>query len=248
MVKPVRLTPLTLLDAARELGSGRGELVALVGGGGKSTLLFALGDLHGTGTVLTTTTRMGPNQVGNTKLLCNPHPADLERALEEPDPVLVWKKVDGPKAIGVAPEAPAQWLSIADRVIVEADGARGNPAKAPAPHEPVIPDGATTVVAVMGADALDRVIEDQCHRPLRVAALVGCSPYQRLTPERAARLLLDPDGSRRHVAPGVRFSGVLTKVSETRQEVASQVAAELVRADPEINVLLVADIYEQQDQ
>ena len=112
----------------------------------------------------------------------------------------------------------------------------------------MIADGATAVVAVLGADALDRVIEDQCHRPLRVAALVGCSPYQRLTPERAARLLLDPDGSRRHVAPGVRFSVVLTKVSETRQEVASQVAAELVRADPEINVLLVADIYEQQDQ
>ena len=102
--------------------------------------------------------------------------------------------------------------------------------------------------AVMGADALDRVIEDQCHRPLRVAALVGCSPYQRLTPERAAHLLLDPDGSRRHVAPGVRFSVVLTKVSETRREVASQVVAELVRSDPDINVVVVADIYQQQDQ
>ena len=228
MVEPARLTPLTLLDAARELGVGRGELVALVGVCGKSTLLFALGDLYGPGTVLTTTTRMGSDQVGNTKLLCNPQPGDLERALEEPDPVLVWKKVDGSKAIGVAPEAPARWLSIADRVIVEADGARGNPAKAPAPHEPVIPDGATAVVAVMGADALDRVIEDQCHRPLRVAALVGCSPYERLPPARAARLLLAPDGSRRGVNRGVRFTVAITKVSKDNRTLVDRVVAKLV--------------------
>jgi hypothetical protein len=46
----------------------------------------------------------------------------------------------------------------------------------------------------------------------------------------------------------MRFSVVLTKVSETRREVASQVVTELARADPDINVVVVADIYQQQDQ
>ncbi len=241
------MTPLTLTGAARDLGVSPGEVVSLVGGGGKSSLLFALGDLHGSGTVLTTTTRMGTDQAGETHLLVRPETADLARALEGPEPVLVWDRVDGPKAIGVDPSIPASWLAHADRVIVEADGARGYPAKAPAPHEPVIANDTRTVVAVMGADALDMVIEDQCHRPLRVAALVGCSPYERLTPERAARLLLDSDGSRRGVNRDVRFTVAITKVSEDNRALVDRVVAELDRADPGVAIVLVADHHTRPD-
>ena len=247
MAEPNRLTPLTWTGAARDLGVAAGEVVSLVGGGGKSSLLFALGDLHGSGTVLTTTTRMGTDQAGETHLLVRPEPADLARALEGPEPVLVWDRVDGPKAIGVDPSIPASWLAHADRVIVEADGARGYPAKAPAPHEPVIANDTSTVVAVMGADALVRVIEDQCHRPLRVAALVGCSPYERLTPERAARLLLDSDGSRRGVNRDVRFTVAITKVSEDNRALVDRVVAELDRADPGVAIVLVADHHTRPD-
>lgn len=235
------LTPLTVIGAARKLEIARGEVVALVGGGGKSTLLFALADLHGPGTVLTTTTRMGTDEVGEANLLIQPETAELARALKGPEPVLVWDRVNGPKAIGVDPSVPASWLAYADRVVVEADGAQGRPAKAPAPHEPVIPDGTNCVVAVMGADALDRVIEDQCHRPLRVAALVGCSPYERLTPERAARLLLDSNGARRGVNSGVRFTVAITKVSEENRAAVEQVVADLNRVDPCAGIILVAD-------
>ena len=105
----------------------------------------------------------------------------------------------------------------------------------------MIANDTSTVVAVMGADALDRVIEDQCHRPLRVAALVGCSPYERLTPERAARLLLDSDGSRRGVGRGVRFTVAITKVSENNRALVDRVVAELDRADPGVGIVLVAD-------
>ena len=247
MAEPNRLTPLTWTGAARDLGVAAGEMVSLVGGGGKSSLLFALGDLHGSGTVLTATTRMGADQTGEAHLLVRPETADLARALEGPEPVLVWDRLDGPKAIGVDPSVPASWLAHADRVIVEADGARGHPAKAPAPHEPVIADDTSTVVAVMGADALDRVIEDQCHRPLRVAALVGCSPYERLTPERAARLLLDSNGSRRSVNRGVRFTVAITKVSEDNRALVDRVVAELDRADPSVGIVLVADHHTRPD-
>ena len=102
----------------------------------------------------------------------------------------------------------------------------------------MIPSRASTVLAIIGADALDRVIEDQCFRPMRVAAVAGCSPYQRLTPERAARVLASADGSRRGVDPTVRFAVVITKVAASNAALARETAAELAeRGVPTIRIL-----------
>ena len=86
-----------------------------------------------------------------------------------------------------------------DLVVVEADGARGKVVKAPADHEPVIPSSTTLLIVVIGADALDRVIEDVAHRPMLVAAVCGCGPYERLTVARAARLVTSSSGSRKGI-------------------------------------------------
>ena len=164
MVGKETIKPLGVNQAALNLKIKEGEIVALVGGGGKSTLLSALGDVHGKGTVLTTSTKMGSDQVGNATLLIRPSKEDLVSVLSGNLPVMIWDSVDGEKAFGVDPSLPESWLPEATRIIVEADGARRRPAKAPALYEPVLPSGVTTVIAVIGADAIDRVIEDQCQR------------------------------------------------------------------------------------
>jgi molybdenum cofactor cytidylyltransferase len=113
-----------------------------------------------------------------------------------------------------------------DHVVLEADGARRRNVKAPAPHEPVIPARTTHVIVVIGADALDRVIEDQAHRPMRVAAAAGCSPYDRLTADRAARLLTHPDlGGRKDVPTDAWFGVLISKVGPAEQRVADDLAA-----------------------
>jgi probable selenium-dependent hydroxylase accessory protein YqeC len=63
---------------------------------------------------------------------------------------------------GVPPEWPHQLIAAnaCDVVIVEADGARKLPFKAPADNEPVLPLGATTVIAVGGVDALGTPIAE----------------------------------------------------------------------------------------
>lgn len=73
---------------------------------------------------------------------------------------------------------------------------------APAPLDPQVPQDAVLVVVVVDAAALGRVIADRCDRPLRVAALAGCSPYQRLTVERAAAALCSRRGYRAAVPDG----------------------------------------------
>ena len=240
MVRKKQIESLEVSKAVENLEIKEGEIVALVGGGGKSTLLSALGEFHGRGTVLTTTTKMGSDQIGGANLLIRPSEKELSKALDKTSPLLIWDRIDGEKAFGVDPSLPESWLPKAVRVIVEADGARRHPAKAPAPYEPVLPLGVTTVIAVIGADAIDRVIEDQCHRPLRVAAVVNCSPYERLTPKRAAVLLLNSNGSKKGLEPEMRFVIAITKVSPENQDLVEQLVEELQNFDPEVEISLVA--------
>jgi molybdenum cofactor cytidylyltransferase len=59
-------------------------------------------------------------------------------------------------------------------IVIEADGSKMRPFKAPAEHEPVIPLAATHVVAVVGADALEAPLDEvHVHRPERVREILG---------------------------------------------------------------------------
>ena len=72
------------------------------------------------------------------------------------------------------------------------------------------------MISVIGADALGRVIADQCHRPLRVAAIAECEPYQRLTPASAAKVLLSQRGSLKELPHKSEMIIAVTKVSEEK--------------------------------
>jgi probable selenium-dependent hydroxylase accessory protein YqeC len=206
---------------------GSCPVIAVVGAGGKSTTVFALAALlheGGARVVVTTTTKMGVDQSGGLLTVG----ADLDgvrgavtaqgrcRIAVQPDP-------SSPKVVGPDPA----WLDelarsgIVDAIVIEADGARRRNVKAPAHYEPVLPGRCTHVVSVLSAQALDRVIEDQGHRPLRIAAAIGCSPYDRLTPERAAVLLCSDAGGRKDV--GARsWCGVVTQVDAATKDAAAR--------------------------
>lgn len=207
------MTPVAVSELASTLRPGAHELIALVGGGGKTTLLRALGRTLPGRVLLTCTTKMEADVVDESTLL-DPTDKELSRALASGSPVVVVGDELGAKVRGVAPEVVDAWFDLADHVVVEADGSRGLPCTAPAPHEPPMPTRATTVLAVIGADALGRVIADRCHRPLRVAAVAGCSPYERLTPALAATLLGSERGLRKHVPLTARFVVAITKVDD----------------------------------
>ncbi|MFW2332937.1 selenium cofactor biosynthesis protein YqeC [Ilumatobacter sp.] len=204
--------PIARDELAAALGLGSHELVSFVGGGGKTTGLFALGaQLAGT-VVLTTTTKMGRDRTDGHHLLIAPTDVELSDALRGSRTVLAWRADAGHKAIGVAPEVCDRWFDLADHVIVEADGSRQRPFTAPNPFEPVVPSRTTLLVACVGAGAFGRVIADRCHRPMRVAGVAGCSPYERLTPERLATVLSNDRGGRKGCPRHARFVVVLNQV------------------------------------
>ena len=211
-------------EIAEALGLGDHELVSLVGGGGKTTLLFALGtQLVGT-VVLTTTTKMGRDRTGGHEPLLAPTDDALLRTLAARRVALAWRATADHKALGVEPQVCDRWFGLVDHVVVEADGSRRMPFKAPLDYEPVVPSQTTTLVACVGAAALGVAIAEQCQRPERVAAIAGCSPVDLLTPQRLAAVLTSDRGSRKDSPPSARFAVVINQVQPTHMSFVDELA------------------------
>ena len=186
---------------AEALGLGRKEHVALVGGGGKTTLMFALAaELQRSGkrVISTTTTKVWEREATRAPrvVLAERDPGWRQRlraALDEAGHVFLGRDIlDTGKVEGIGPTLADElndWEI--DCLIVEADGAAGHPVKAPTGREPVIPASATKVVAVMGLDAIGRNLgPDVAFRLERVQELTGLKPGERLTPAALSRLFL----------------------------------------------------------
>lgn len=167
-----------------ELLEIRPGVTALIGSGGKTTLLYHLaGELCRRGTVaITTTTHIRkPDQY--------PFAATAEEAkklLEERGYVCIGTETEDGKL--TAPTF-AGWEQIADYVIVEADGAKMHPLKAHADYEPVIPDGCENVICVVGASGFGKPIVQAVHRSEIFAALAEVSEQKTATPELVAKVL-----------------------------------------------------------
>lgn len=210
-----------------------GELVAIVGGGGKTGLLFALAAALPGRVVVTTTTRIFAAQIALAPAVC--HAAELNRLdalLAAHRVCLVVGDVAGDKATGVDPALPAALLARpdVDSVLVEADGSRMRPFKAPAEHEPVIPNGVTMLVTVAGLDALEQPLDRAAHRPERVARLLNLPPDQmtidhRLSPSEAASVLTHPEGGLKGLPASARAAVFLNKAeTPARREAAAAIA------------------------
>ena len=174
------------MQIAPLLKIGRG-VTALIGGGGKTTLLYALAEeLRGRGRVIVCTSthiRM-PEQYP----LMTGDAEALRVALDKENVVCAGTPAEDGKL--TAPAASFEELSaLADYVLLEADGAKGLPLKAHAGHEPVIPANAQRVVLVVGADGFGKPIDKVCHRPALYAERAGAPIDAVVTPKIAARLI-----------------------------------------------------------
>ncbi len=164
----------------------RPGVTAIIGGGGKTTLLRILGEaLAREGRVLLcTSAKMRPFPD-----LPLARTAEELAALEDLRVVCAGRDVPGTGKL-TAPELPLAVLSERfDYVLVEADGSAGRPLKAHASHEPPIPPEAAWTICVVGASGFQRPIREAAHRPERYAALAGVQETALATPETEAAVL-----------------------------------------------------------
>lgn len=147
------------------------EIISLVGGGGKTTLMFALGrelSIRRKGILLTTTTKIwDPEPLDEFSLFLS---ARLERVKEWVKEnlgryrylLVAQDKLDNGKLQGIPPPWTPELFSIpgVSYIIIEADGAAGRPLKAPREGEPVIPAETTLLIPMVGIDALGKPLHE----------------------------------------------------------------------------------------
>ena len=228
---------------------GPREIVAIVGGGGKTTAMYRIaretaaagGRAVVCGTTLFTPP---PDRISHAIVLAD-DPETLMEAVTRilhSDDVVIASPGQGSKGrlLAVAPEVPAAFATIdgVSRVVVEADGSRGLAFKAPADHEPVIPPGATLVIAVAGMSALGRSLdEEHVHRPEQVAALTGARTGDPVNEEIMQAVLAHRFGGRKNVPTGCRFAVMLNQVDDANIDAARAIARGLVAKGVERVVL-----------
>lgn len=220
------------------LGLGPRELIAIVGAGGKTTIMGILAqELSSSGAkvITTTTTRMGADQV--TEPVCwSDEPVVVDQDLVPGEPLFVLAGAAGNKVTGLDKVAVNE-LSLgtkADYIIVEADGARSLSVKAPAGHEPAIPQLATTVIVVIGADALVHPLGVVAHRLEQITTLTGLTDDDVLTPDAAATIQLHRNGGLKSIPDKAKAVMVITKVTSQNQTAAEALAA-LLEQHPRVD-------------
>lgn len=207
------------------LGISVGDVVAFAGAGGKSgAILRVAAELADAGTtvLVVPTTKMTLGEVeGRGPLVVSEDPVGLVAAVKEAfskgDTTVVAgrARISKSRIDGVGPEVVGDLASIADVVLVEADGSRRRPIKGTAGHEPVIPPSATLVVAVGNVSALGSPVdEEHVHRPAVFSELTGVGPGQSITARAFARALAQ--GSLASIPENARASALITGVEPGR--------------------------------
>lgn len=174
------------MELAPLLGIQKG-VTAIIGSGGKTTLLRTLADeLPGRVLLCTSTHFQG---YADLPTVLDPTEEALREALTK-HPIVC---AAGRSPIGKLVDCGIDYevlASLADYVLVEADGSRQLPLKAHAGHEPVIPACARQVICVVGLSGLHRPVAETVHRPELFCPMAGCAPEDEVTPERVARGLV----------------------------------------------------------
>lgn len=226
-----------------------GDVVALTGGGGKTTAMFRLADEMASSSIpnrrvlTTTSTRIFAVQIKRSPAHVTFDPqqqsvADLlprlDAAIARYGQVLLIGQADAPqgKAFGIPPETVDALAASGhfDLIINEADGSRMRPFKAPAAHEPVIPACTTIVAPVVGLDVLGQPLnDDTVHRAGLVSQLSGTALDEPVTIETIVTVLSHPQGGLNHVPPQARVIPLVNKVDQPGQlPVARELATALL--------------------
>ena len=206
------------------LGISSGDVVAFVGAGGKSGAILTVceGLLQaGMKVLVAPTTKMLLGEADRIGPLVTSEDAEglqkkAENALSEAPAVVAGSGMISKNRVGgVDPAWIGGLASLADVVLVEADGSRRRPIKGTADHEPALPTAATLVVAIANVQALGKPVDDEhVHRPEVFSELTGIGQGQSITPGAFATAIAR--GSLAKVPQETRKAALITGVDPGR--------------------------------
>lgn len=188
------------------LGLESREHLALVGGGGKTSLMFALAEelyKKNRRVITSTTTKIWNHEARRSSCILLTQSDSswrdkLTEGLKTHGHVFVARSLlETGKLKGISPSLSDELFQAGEMeyLLLEADGSAGHPVKAPAEHEPVIPSTATKVVAMLGLEAVGKKPEPGVvFRRDLFRKLTGINPGQILTSDVLSKIFLNPEG------------------------------------------------------
>ena len=191
------------LYEALGIDTNENRLISLVGGGGKTTTMFKLATEFkniGKRVLVTTTTAIYQPKKHLYDRLIYFDVFSKEGQFKDNGAsiTVIGKETNSEgKLLGISPDViDILFLqSKFDIILVEADGSKRKPIKAPAEHEPVIPDSTTDVIGVIGLDALGkRIREEDVHRPQQLAKVTEGELNDPIDEDKLLKLIVHREG------------------------------------------------------
>jgi probable selenium-dependent hydroxylase accessory protein YqeC len=216
-----------------ELFNAKSGIVSCVGAGGKKTTMFRLAMAHPGRVGITATAHIeffpkslkATNYIGDESDLLEAIKNDMDsKAIAFAKP----SERFGRRA-GVSQELIQTFRDVGnfDLMLIKADGARGRFVKAPAEHEPPIPDCTSTVIPVLSAKVIGSPLTDEiAHRVDQIIKITGMNEGDEIKPEHIARLLASPGGSLKNTGTA-EVIPLINMVDDSELEKLAREAAEL---------------------
>lgn len=207
-------------------------VISIAGAGGKTTLMFDLGKRFQAPAVLTTTTKVGADQISAADICMelSSFPPKETQSCMWVSPSLV---PQNGKIHGCTLEEFSRLAALCREahipLINEADGAARRHIKAPGENEPVIPKESDICIYVIGLDVLGKPMNNETvHRPEIFSSLTGSSEGDIINTDSIIRLLEHPKGGLKNIPEHAVKIVYLTHVTgremlQTAEYIASKV-------------------------
>ncbi|TCS41280.1 selenium cofactor biosynthesis protein YqeC [Reinekea marinisedimentorum] len=224
MISPDVLYP-TL--CALKPAKSKTAVISAVGAGGKTHTLYFLANLlkgHGHSVCVTTTTKMympKPGQVDNQIQFSElDNHSNTSVGITFIYASVVQDSGQQSKATGMTEQHVNELalLALFDFILVEADGAKGLPLKAPARHEPCIPKCTHLVIGVTSAELfLAPADATRIHRWPLFSELTGCEEGSIINEQVIGQLLTSNEGLFKNTPEGSQKVWLINKLDQVKE-------------------------------
>jgi molybdenum cofactor cytidylyltransferase len=222
----------------------KSPIIAFVGAGGKTTGLFMLAK-ELMPSIVSTKTHLGEWQVSQCDVHIVVKTGEKLPNIPTGGVTLVTGEKGYDRFSGVDDGQLAELKKIADgrglSLLIEADGARQKPLKAPANHEPVIPEFINTVIVTAGLGGLNNPLDDKfVYRPELFSQISGLDIGKTVTVDSLGKVLTHRSGGLKNIPINARKVALLNQADTPELQSQGKLLAEKIL--PAYDAVVIASL------
>jgi len=187
------------MNLSNSIGLKHGDVISIVGAGGKTTLMFRLAKEiknNNANVLVTTTTKIYLPSEEEADIICIGEDNFSECQIDKAGIYVYGSGVNSEnKIIGLREEHLDRLVPCFDYTVIEADGSKCKPLKGWKLYEPVVYKGTTKTIGVLDIQTLGMEISDSnIHRIEEFTRLTHGKPGEKITIDHLLKIIVHPMG------------------------------------------------------